>query len=106
MYRPMIPMPIGKNATTMRIAIFQKTMEGPDSQTKWSTGGTFLRARNRSLQAFPGSFGGTEDLARDSPPPCASFMVEDMAPFRASRTAGTRHAGFLNQGACDALIRD
>src|ERR1039458_3081319 len=80
MKRPMIPMPTGRNATTTRIAMFQETTAGPDSHTKWSTGGTFLRARRRSDQALPGLWGELSGRSRESTVGFALFMVEDMVP--------------------------
>src|ERR1700749_3601863 len=79
----MMPMPTGRKATTMRIVIFQKTTAGPDSHTKWSTGGTFLRARRRSPHAFPGLpwTGGSGAVSRGSPVTSASFTIEDIFPF-------------------------
>ncbi len=76
--RPMMPMPTGRKATRTRIAIFQKTTEGPDSQTKWRTGGTFLSARRRSAQALPDSCGWTDRFSPDSPAGFVLFKVGDI----------------------------
>src|ERR1017187_4952010 len=80
MKRPMIPMPTGRNATTTRIAMFQETTAGPDSHTKWSTGGTFLSARTRSDQALPELGAEPAGRSRESTVGFALFMVEDMIP--------------------------
>src|ERR1700722_12863994 len=47
----MMPIATGRKATTMRMVMFQKTTAGPDSHTKWSTGGMFLSAATRSDHA-------------------------------------------------------
>src|SRR5579863_8886087 len=77
--RAIYPIPTGRKATRIRMAMFQKTTAGPDSHTKWSTGGTFLRACNRSPQALPGSCGASGVFSLDSPATSGSSMAEDIA---------------------------
>src|SRR5664279_570259 len=78
MYRPMMPMPTGRKATMTLMAIFQKTTDGPDSHTKWSTGGTFLRARSRSPQALPGGCGVSGSFSLDLPATSGSSIAGDI----------------------------
>jgi hypothetical protein len=81
MNRPMMPMPTGRNATKMRIVMFQKTTAGPDSHTKCSPGGTFFSAPRRSAHASPGISGWSEGSVTGSVASGAFFLVEDMYPF-------------------------
>src|ERR1700722_13814594 len=81
MKRETNPIPTGKKGPAIRIVIFQKTIAGPDSQTKCRTEGTFFSARSRSPQALPGGFCSSGCFS-----PCLaerswSCLVEDIVHF-------------------------
>ena len=75
----------------MRMAIFQETTAGPDSHTKWSTGGTFLSARTRSAQASLELERFSDWFAPGLPANFAFVMVEDMLHLAASPDEGVWH---------------